>query len=231
MDTRNKKISKTKMQEIPVGSIQHGIEILKDLGMRYRPNAKFKEGVRRKKIRYAELRCHCGNTFVAAVREVMSNKIKSCGCYKSKGVNPIRDPKQSRLYRIYHGMKTRCYNLNHHSYPYYGGRGITICTLWLEDFLYFRDWAIGEGYTDNLSIDRIDVDGDYCQDNCRWVTKEVQANNQRLRKDNKVGYKGISKREGLYTVTHRKVYIGVYESLAVAIEVKEALNKYTTKVA
>lgn len=87
--------------------------------------------------------------------------------------------KGTRLYRIYNNMKTRCYNPSSISYQHYGGRGIKICKEWLQDFSIFKDWAISNGYRDDLTIDRIDVDKGYFPDNCRWTDYKVQANNTR----------------------------------------------------
>ena len=84
-----------------------------------------------------------------------------------------------RIYRIWKGMKTRCYNSQSKDFRYYGGRGIRICEEWKSSFELFAIWALANGYKDYLSIDRIDVNGDYCQQNCRWVTLREQQNNKR----------------------------------------------------
>ena len=92
---------------------------------------------------------------------------------KSHGKQP------ARLYRIWSGMIQRCTNPNKDNYPFYGGRGITVCNEWREDFISFRDWAIANGYADNLTLDRIDNDGNYEPSNCRWETQLRQCNNTR----------------------------------------------------
>lgn len=93
-----------------------------------------------------------------------------------------------RLYTIYSGMKNRCYTKSHKKYNLYGGRGICICDEWLNSFKEFKDWTLANGYSDELTIDRIDYNGNYEPSNCRWVTMKEQPNN--TSKNKYLTYKG-----------------------------------------
>lgn len=86
---------------------------------------------------------------------------------------------KKRVAATWNGMKARCYNKNSKAYPTYGGRGITICDEWLSDNTTFFNWAMSNGYADNLTIERDDVNKGYCPSNCRWIPKEEQGRNTR----------------------------------------------------
>lgn len=116
--------------------------------------------------------CECGNEIFSITSNLKSGNTISCGCIRTKNKN-------TRLYRIWSGMKSRCYNPNATHYNEYGGRGIIICEEWKNNFLVFKEWAIKNGYSDELTIDRKDNNGNYCPSNCQWITMKKQSNNRR----------------------------------------------------
>ena len=128
-------------------------------------------------------KCDCGNQHIVSSGKLAQGKSKSCGCYaleirsKSLEKHGITSGGKPRTFVIWNGMKARCLNPKSTSYPNYGGRGIRICDQWLN-FENFHYWAISNGYRDDLEIDRIDNDGNYCPENCRWVTKEFNRSHQ-----------------------------------------------------
>ena len=140
-----------------------------------------KIGNRRKRISWL-CQCACGKKVIVSGENLKYGVTKSCGCYcldKIKEKNTKHGSTKTRLYHIYCKMKERCYNKTCKAYKNYGGRGITVCEEWLEDFTHFEKWAKENGYSEKLSIDRINVNGNYEPTNCRWVTDKIQCNNRR----------------------------------------------------
>lgn len=125
--------------------------------------------------------CDCGNVKEVPNSYLKSNHTTSCGCLV-KEIHTTHNLCKTRIYKIYEKMKDRCYRKNFTFYNNYGGRGIKICNEWLNDFKLFYDWAIQNGYKDNLTIDRVDNNGNYEPSNCRWVDRKTQNSNTRRNK-------------------------------------------------
>lgn len=140
-------------------------------------------------------RCDCGKEKIVSSTSLRDGSSKSCGCLqkeKSKenllrynSSERYKQPshtthgmRHTRLYRVWCGMKKRCNCTNYEHFDRYGGRNIRVCEEWSNDFQKFADWALKSGYKDDLSIDRIDVEGNYTPENCRWATIKMQARNK-----------------------------------------------------
>ena len=134
---------------------------------------------------YYVCQCDCGNVKVVRADSLISGATKSCGCIKKEQdktnltANHRHKMSGTRIYETWQDMKRRCYNNQNARYDRYGGRGITVCQEWLNNFQSFYDWAINNGYSDNLTIDRIDNDGNYEPSNCRFITIKEQMLNKR----------------------------------------------------
>lgn len=136
--------------------------------------------------------CDCGNLTVVDGDHLRRGNIRSCGCLQKEAIRAVgkKNAKNGeikvmdgRMYRIWKTMQQRCHNPNSKDYRYYGARGVTVCPEWRNDFNAFYEWSTENGYASNLTIDRINNEGNYEPDNCRWVTMAIQNQNKRKRKE------------------------------------------------
>lgn len=167
--------------------------------------------------------CECGNSKIVRQTHLKYRQVLSCGCMWHEDKHGMSD---DRVYNIYKQMKQRCYNPNHPSFNEYGGRGIKICERWLESFESFWE-DMEDGYSETLTLDRIDVNGGYYKENCRWVTKSIQGFNQRKRSTNSSGKTGVSfskrsnKWRAYITFEGKSIHLGVYQDFEAAVKARE----------
>lgn len=195
--------------------------LLQDLGLR-------QKGTQKK--RYGLYRCKCGKEIECEITRVKHNRTKSCGCLKAEKArertikrNTTHGLSKTPQYKVWKDMKSRCYNTSNKCYNLYGSRGIVVCDEWLNNYLAFYEWSIANGYSKNLTIDRIDVNGNYEPSNCRWVDDFTQAKNKRPQY-NKTGKTGVSYIDGKYTsiITYnkKKIYLGYFNTVDEAYEAR-----------
>lgn len=175
----------------------------------------------KKKRSYAIYRCYCGEEFKTQRTLVNTGHTKSCGCYqikRAKESNTTHNGCSDKLYYVWVMMKDRCFNKKSASFKHYGYRGITVCEDWNKSYEKFKKWALENGYTNGLSIDRIDNDGNYDPSNCRFTDNFVQRRNTKIiRKNNTSGYRGVSyhRRNKNFTanirVSGKAIYLGSFK--------------------
>lgn len=136
-------------------------------------------------IQKCKCQCDCGKICIKSYNSLRDGKSRSCGCLKSENSssrallwNMKHGWSRTKLYKSWRDMKYRCEDAKRERYQSYGGRGISVCKEWSESFEAFRNWALENGYHVGLTIDRIDVNGNYEPSNCRWATKEEQSKNK-----------------------------------------------------
>lgn len=160
-------------------------------------------------------RCSCGNTKFVRSCHLINGATTSCGCYQKEmasKANTTHHLSRTRLYNEWQHMKKRCYWKNYKAYSFYGGKGIVVCDEWKDSFEAFRQWALNNGYSDELTLDRIDINKNYEPDNCRWTTKYIQANNRSICRI--VEYHGEQ---------------GVYEGMCRKLNVNQTTIRYRMK--
>lgn len=142
-------------------------------------------------VSYWECLCDCGKTHIVCGTSLTRGSTRSCGCLhdeKAKERATKHGKAHTDLYYIWQAMRKRCLDKNSKDYHNYGARGITVCDDWANSYISFQDWALKNGYTKGLSLDRINNDKQYCPKNCRWATRSQQNNNTRRTK--KIKYQG-----------------------------------------
>lgn len=149
----------------PIKEYISGLKVIKDLGLNKEKKPK----------REAVFLCFCGNEFKATINSVKTLQKKSCGCLKGNPTYFTHLKSKHPLYRKWSGMITRTTNKKEDRYKNYGGRGISVCDEWKNNFIAFYDWAMENGYKKGLSIDRINNDGNYEPSNCQWLTMKENS--------------------------------------------------------
>lgn len=172
----------------------------------------------KKTRRFWLVRCDCGKEMILSSSDFNRPSRYSCGCYQRDSVSKrayeqhiTHGKSKSRLYSIWSSMKQRCFDRNVKTYHMYGGRGISVCSEWKDNFPSFEKWALDNGYDESLprgqcTIDRIDVNGDYCPENCRIATQKQQSNNRR--NNHTVTYRGET-----HTLSEWSQIVGIKQSI------------------
>lgn len=201
--------------------------LIKDLGMMFATETS------KRKEHFGLYKCNCSKEFITRTSSVKNGSSTSCGCVKiaiSKECNTTHGLCKHPLYITLKNIIQRTTNTNNNHFSSYGGRGITICDEWKNDFMSFYNWALSHGWKKGLSIDRIDVNGNYEPSNCRFTTREVQQRNTRvLMVTNSSGYRGVywhkraKKWVARISISGKRIYLGLFNT---ALEGGKAYDNY-----
>jgi len=169
------------------------------------------------KVRMAIFECgECGKNF----KTTFNTKAKMCVSCSNRKRNTKHNLTNTnrKIFARWNAMMQRCYNKNHSAYCNYGGRGIAICEEWRNDPKSFVEWSFANGFDESLTLDRINVDGNYEPLNCRWVSRSIQQQNRRVTTKNKSGYKGVdfskpmNKYRSRISLNRKSIILGYYEN-------------------
>ena len=173
---------------------------------------------------YHLMRCDCGTVKEVAGGELKKGSVRSCGCFRVEQKSTHGMTRRAE-YWVWNAMRQRCENKNDPNYDNYGGRGISVCDRWKSFENFISD--MGFRPSKNSTIDRVDNDKGYSPDNCEWTSRKNQSINQRIRKDNTTGHKGVYKIPGKdayfskITVDKKSHYLGYFKSKEDAIEARQ----------
>lgn len=144
------------------------------------------------RTKLVKAQCDCGACIICPLNRIKTGNTKSCGCLRAKysGITNKGDD-YKRINNMYHHMKSRCYDRNNNRFSRYGGRGIVVCEEWINDFQAFYFWAVKNGYNKGLQIDRKDNNGNYCPENCRFVT--ALENSRNTSRNRNIEINGVTK--------------------------------------
>ncbi|RAU96847.1 hypothetical protein [Paenibacillus sp. YN15] len=173
-------------------------------------------------------RCICGKELVLATVYIVGNKTrrpnKSCGCTEYKYDGKVQE--HFRIYSIWHNLVGRCYKSERKNYERFGGKGVYVCDEWKDDFIPFLNWSLENGYSEELTLMRVDIKKPYEPDNCKWSDDCSKAQNKGILRNNKTGKTGVGKRkDGTFIAYIQRNYknrrLGVFNTLEEAITARE----------
>lgn len=167
--------------------------------------------------------CDCGGGRIVSNDHLRNGDVTDCGCYR-KHIPFFKKHGMcnTRLYNIWSLMKERCYNSKRKEYCNYGGRGIAVCTEWMEA-ANFIEWSLNNGYSEDLTLDRIDNNGNYCPENCRWVSKKVQMGNRR--NNHIIEFNGERKTITQLAEENGLTYYQLYKRLKLGWDIEKAVSE------